>query len=213
MTQFQDKWVKTSSSSVGETIVNKLKSQPPLKPQLEKGVKRVHAQVSKLDNMLNNLKTRDKQIFQDIIDATQHHDTNKSHVLANELAEVRKVSKILTSARMSLEQIELRLMTAHDLGDTVVTIMPTVGLMKNLQSSMSKFMPGADKEIAEMADTLSGLMFDTFSGDTQFGVNASTTAESESILQEATAVAESQLDNKLPSMPDANASDYQAKYE
>ena len=212
MTQFQDKWVKKSSSSVGNAIISKIKSQPPLKPQLEKGVKRVHTQVSKLDKMLNNLKTRDKQIFQDIINATQQHDTNKSHVLSNELAEVRKVSKILTSARMSLEQIELRLMTAHDLGDTVVTIMPTVGLMKNLQSSMAKFMPGADKEIGEMADALNGLMFDTFSGDNQFGVNASTTAESESILQEAAAVAESHLDNKLPPMPDADAS-CQAKYD
>src|SRR5438309_7072725 len=31
-------------------------------------------------------------------------------------------------------QIELRLSTFHDLGDTVVTIMPTIGLMKNLRS-------------------------------------------------------------------------------
>ncbi|GIS96347.1 MAG: hypothetical protein CM1200mP23_1530 [Nitrososphaerota archaeon] len=31
---------------------------------------------------------------------------------------------------MAIEQIELRLTTFHDLGDTVVTVMPTIGLMK-----------------------------------------------------------------------------------
>jgi len=50
----------------------------------------------------------------------QQHDTSTSRVLSNELAEIRKVTKMLGNARMSLEQVQLRLTTIHDLGDAMV---------------------------------------------------------------------------------------------
>ena len=164
-------------------------------------VKRLQAQISKLDNMLTKLKQRDEQIFKRIVTATQQHDTHTSKVLSNELGEVRKVSRILGNARMALEQIELRLTTFHDLGDTVITIMPTIGLMKSLKSSLVKFMPEADQEVNRMTEMLGGLMTETFSGDTSLGVEPSTNAESDKILQEAAAIAESAVNDKLPSMP------------
>ena len=103
---------------------------------------------------------------------------------------------------MAIEQIELRLTTFHDLGDTVVTVMPTIGLMKNMKSSLAKFMPGADQELNNMAEMLGGLMTETFhSSDASFGVDAVLDAESEKIIQEASAVAEQQTGDKYPSMP------------
>jgi division protein CdvB (Snf7/Vps24/ESCRT-III family) len=105
---------------------------------------------------------------------------------------------------MAIEQIELRLTTFHDLGDTVVTVMPTIGLMKNMKTSLAKFMPGADQELNNMAEMLGGLMTETFhSGtDASFGVDAVVDAESEKIMQEAAAVAEQQSGDKFPSIPD-----------
>ena len=81
------------------------------------------------------------KFFQRVVTATQQHDSHTCKCLSNELAEIRKVRRVLGNARMALEQIELRLTTFHDLGDTVVTIMPTIGLMRNLKSSLVKFMP------------------------------------------------------------------------
>ena len=107
---------------------------------------------------------------------------------------------------MALEQIELRLTTFHDLGDTVVTIMPTIGLMKSLKSSLVKFMPEADQEVNRMTEMLGGLMTDTFSSDATFGIEATTNAESDKILQEAAAVAETAVNEKFPSMPVEQAS-------
>lgn len=201
MTGFQNKWSKPPTPGLTERINDTFKPKGPLKPRVEMAIKRLRGQISKLDNMLSKLKERDEKIFQRVVIATQQHDTQTSKVLSNELAEIRKVSKILGNARMALEQIELRLTTAHDLGDTVVTIMPTIGLMKNLKSSLAKFMPGADQEINKMAEMLGGLMTDTFSGDASFGIDESTNAESDKILQEAAAVAESTVDNKFPNTP------------
>ncbi len=201
MTGFQNKWSKPPTPRLTERINDALKPKGSLKPRVEMAIKRLQVQISKLDNMLSKLRERDEKIFQRVVIATQQHDTQTSKVLSNELAEIRKVSKILGNARMALEQIELRLTTAHDLGDTVVTIMPTIGLMKNLKSSLSKFMPGAEQEIGKMAEMLGGLMTETFSGDATFGIDESTNAESDKILQEAAAVAETTVDNKFPNTP------------
>ncbi|QLH05676.1 Snf7 family protein [Nitrosopumilus ureiphilus] len=194
-------WSKQPQPSISEKINDTIKPKGALKPRVQDGIKKIQIQIKKLDTMLTNLQERDAKLFQRIVDATQKHDTQTTKVLGNELAEVRKVTKILSSARIALEQIELRLTTCSDLGDTVVAIMPTMGLMKNLKSSLGKIMPGAEQEIGQMAEMLGGFMTDSFSGDSAFGIDATTTAESESILKEAAAVAESSTGQMFPSVP------------
>ena len=201
MPNFQDKWIQQQSPTLTEKINDALKPKGALKPKIQTGIKKLQSQITKLDTMLNKLRERDDKLFKRIVEATQSHDMSTSKVLSRELAEVRNVSKILGNARMALEKIELRLTTYHDLGDTVVTIMPTLGLMKNLKSSLAKFLPGADQEIQQMAETLGGFMTDGFSGDGAFGIDESTNAESEKILQEASAVAESSVEQRFPSTP------------
>ena len=202
MGSFQDKWAKPQKQGFAERITDTLKPKGSLKPRVEAAVKRLQAQISKMDGMVQKLQQRDQEIFQKIVTATQNHDTYSTKVLSNELVEVRKVHRILSNAKMGLERIELRLTTFHDLGDTVVTLMPTIGLMNGLKGSLVKFMPGADQEIGRMTEMLGGLMNETFSSsDNTFGVEESTNADSDKILSEAAAVAESQSGEKFPDMP------------
>ena len=201
MPNFQNRWTQQHQPGIGEKINDAIKPKGPLKPKVQHGIKRLQAQIAKLDSMITKLNQRDGKLFQRIIEATQSHDVSTSRVLSKELAEVRKVAKILGNARIALEQIELRLTTYHDLGDTVVTIMPTIGLMKNLKSSLAKFMPGADQEINQMAEMLGGFMSDSFSSEGSFGIDDTTNSESEKILQEAAAVAESSTGQMFPSVP------------
>jgi division protein CdvB (Snf7/Vps24/ESCRT-III family) len=201
MGSFQDKWSAPQKQSFVDKLGDTFKPKGSLKPRVEMAVKRLQAQIGKLDGMTQKLNERDQNIFQKIVAAQQSHDTYSSKVLSNELVEVRKVNKIMTNAKMGLERIELRLTTFHDLGDTVTTLMPTIGLMNGLKSSLVKFMPGADQEIGRMTEMLGGLMTETFSSGSSFGVEESTNAESDSILAEAAAVAESQSGEQFPSVP------------
>ena len=205
MPSLSNKWSKQSQPSIAEKINDTVKPKGALKPRVQEGIKKLQLQIKKLDTMLINLQERDAKLFQRIVDATQNHDVQTSKVLGNELAEVRKVTKILSSARIALEQIELRLVTFNDLGDTVVAIMPTMGLMKNLKSSLGKVMRGAEQEIGQMAEMLGGFMTESFSGDAAFGMDETTNAESESILKEAAAVAESSTGEMFPSVPSASS--------
>ena len=206
MGSLSNRWSKPQKPGISERLNSVLRPKGALKPRVETGIKKLQVQISKLDNMLSSLNARDEKIFHRIVTATQQHDTHTANTLSKELAEVRKVRRVLGNARMAIEQIELRLTTFHDLGDTVITVMPTIGLMKNMKSSLAKFMPGADQELNNMAEMLGGLMTETFhSSDASFGAEAVMDAESEKILQEASAVAEQQAGDKFPSMPTATS--------
>jgi division protein CdvB (Snf7/Vps24/ESCRT-III family) len=212
MNHFQKSWSRPPTPGISERINDVIKPKGALKPRIEQAVRKLQNQISKLDGMLSKLKQRDEKLFQRIVAATQKHDVHTSKVLANELAEVRKVSKMLGNVRTALEQIELRLTTFHDLGDTVVTIAPTIGLMRSLKGSLGKFMPEADRELGMMTEMLNGLMMESFSGDSAFGMDQSLNEESEKILEEAAAVAETSVDAKFPSMPVSTKSATSTRY-
>jgi division protein CdvB (Snf7/Vps24/ESCRT-III family) len=212
MTGLETKWSKQPKVGITEKINDTIKPKSALKPRVQEGIKKLQLQIKKLDSMLTGLQERDAKLFQRIVTATQNHDVQTSKVLGNELAEIRKVTKILSNARIALEQIELRLSTCSDLGDTVVAMIPTMGLMKNLKTSLGKVMPGAEQEIGQMAEMLGGFMTESFSGDAAFGIDESTNSESEKILREASAVAESSTGEMFPSVPSSNQQASSSKF-
>ena len=201
MTSFQKKWAQREVKSMTEKIRDTVKPQGALKPRIQTAVNKLQVQTSKMDVMLTKLRERDQQLFDRIVTAMQSHDTQSSRVLSSELAEVRKVSRVLGNARNSLEQVQLRLTTIHDLGDAMVAIGPAMSTMRDLKPTMSKFMPEADSELNSMTETLNGLMVDSLSGDSFEMQDSAMNEETNSILQEASAVAEQQTDERFPSIP------------
>ncbi len=201
MTSFEKTWAQREVKSMTEKIRDTVKPQGALKPRIQTAVNKLQVQTSKMDVMLTKLHQRDQQLFDRIVTATQSHDTPTSRVLSSELAEVRKVSRVLGNARNSLEQVQLRLTTIHDLGDAMIAIGPAMSTMKELKPTMSKFMPEADSELNTMTETLNGLMVDSLSGDSFEMQDNAMTEETNSILQEAEAVASQQTDEKFPSIP------------
>ena len=201
MTSFEKSWAHREVKSMTEKIRDTVKPQGALKPRIQTAVNKLQVQTSKMDVMLTKLHQRDQQLFDRVVTATQSHDTPTSRVLSSELAEVRKVSRVLGNARNSLEQVQLRLTTIHDLGDAMIAIGPAMSTMKELKPTMSKFMPEADSELNTMTETLNGLMVDSLSGDSFEMQDSAMTEETNSILQEAEAVASQQTDEKFPSIP------------
>ena len=201
MPNFDSTWARQETQSVTGKLRDAVKPQGALKPRIQTAVNKLQVQISKMDSMLTKLQERDAQLFQRVVTAMQQHDTSTSRVLSNELAEIRKVTKMLGNARMSLEQVQLRLTTIHDLGDAMVAIGPAMSTMKGLKSSLGRFMPEADSELNSMTQTLNGLMMDSLAGDSFNMESDVSSEETEKILQEASAVAEQQIGDKFPSVP------------
>ena len=201
MPSFHKAWARQETASMAAKVRDTIKPQGALKPRIQNAVNKIQVQTTKMDSMLGKLEQRDQQLFKPVVTSVQQHDTAASKVLSNELAEVRKVKKMLGGARMSLEQVQLRLATIHDLGDAMVAIGPAMNTMKSLQSSLGKFMPEADSEMNAMAQTLNGLMVDSISDDSFNMESDASNEETDKILQEASAVAEQQIGDKFPSVP------------
>jgi len=207
MANFDKSWAKKDTPGVSGKLRAAVTTTSPLKPQIQSAVNKLQVQISKLDAMLGKQRERDAQIFQKVIFAVQRHDTIEGRALSNELAEIRKVTSMLTNARIALERVRLRLTTIHDLGDAMVEIQPILTVMKGLQTSVGKFMPEADTELNKMTQTLGGLMADS-SAETTFNMGTEASNEdTDKILQEASAIAEQKIGDRFPSVPTPGLSD------
>ena len=207
---FDKNWTRPEQRSVTEKLRDATKPQGPLKPRIQTAVNALQVQISKMDVMLKRLGERDQRLFQRVVEAMQQHNSTTSRVLSNELAEIRKVTKMLSNMRMALEQSQLRLTTVHDLGEAMIALQPAMSTMKGLKSSLGKFMPEADTELNAMTQTLNGLMMDSLAGDS-FGMDSEiSNEETEKILQEASAVAEQQVGQQFPSVPSSTGYAQQA---
>jgi len=202
MTGFDKNWSNLSRASSGEKLKEALRPQSPLKPKIETAVNKLQLQTSKLDTMITKLNERDASLFRRVVNAMQRHDADTAKVLSNELAEVRKVSTTLGNAKLSLEQVSMRLSTIHDMGDAMVALGPAMSSIKGLKPSLGRFVPGADGEINNMQTLLSGIMVESLQGSAVgIELNAGSGGDIDQIMIEASAVAEEKVNDKFPSIP------------
>jgi len=121
--------------------------------------------------------------------------------LANELAEIRKMEKMIMHAKLALEQIVLRLKTVSELGDIVTTLAPAVNVLRSVKTGMAAVFPEAERELGEIGNLLSGIILEAGQSS---GLTLNFEAASEDaqkILNEAATVAEQKIKEKFPELP------------
>jgi len=198
---FANRWERSNDLSVSTKVKDAIRPPGPLKPRLDLATKRIESQIQRLDQASNRFQDRDKTIFNRIVDAYAKHDTARANVFANELAEIRKMEKMIFHAKLALEQITLRLKTVTELGDVAITLLPVVGVISDIKTGMAAINPQAEKELGEIGNLLSGIVVDAgaVSGGT---INFETANEdSAKILDEAQTIAESRMKDTFPELP------------
>lgn len=200
MAEFKDRWVEDPTPGPGDNIGSAMRREGPLKPRMDTGINVVRRQSGALDRMVSKLESRDKVLLGKVAAAQSRRDMHTARTLAGELSELRKAKRIMLTAKLSLEKVEIRLSGYVGLGDTVAVIAPTVHLMKRLGASLSKFIPEADTEMNQMAETLNTFMSKTTGGDA-FSVDPSSGEDTQRIMQEAAAVAGQAVGSRFPSTP------------
>ena len=200
--KFSKKWQsKKDDQPFSKRIKEAVKPPGPLKPRLDFAVRRIELQTQKLDQATDRFSQRDKTIFARIVDSYTKHDTARANVFANELAEIRKMEKLIMNARLALEQIVLRLRTVTELGDVTSTLGPACGVLRSISSGLASVFPEAESELGEIGNLLSGIMIEAGQGS-GLTINFDTVNEdSQRILSEATSVAEQKIKEKFPDLP------------
>jgi division protein CdvB (Snf7/Vps24/ESCRT-III family) len=199
---FSKKW---ESRREEQPFTNRMKEavRPPgpLKPRLDFAIRRIELQTQKLDQATERFSQRDKTIFARIVDAYAKHDSARANVFANELAEVRKMERLIINARLALEQIVLRLRTVSELGDVVSTLGPAVGVLRSVRAGLVTVFPEAENELGEIGNLLSGIMIEAGQSSGMTLNFDSVNEDAQKILTEAATVAEQRIKEKFPELP------------
>ena len=198
------KWNNNArSESVRDKLREVAQSQTPLKPRIEEAQRKLQIQISKLDSISNKMHEKDKVIFSRIVNAMQNHDSHYAKVLSGELSQIRRTNKMVNSAKLAFEQIQLRLNTMTELGDIVVTLSPAMSVIKGIQGGLKTMLPEADQSFGQISDLLGGIM----SGSSQMATDEIGTKEltfdeeAIKIIEEASAIVEEDTKDKFPDLP------------
>jgi division protein CdvB (Snf7/Vps24/ESCRT-III family) len=200
MTNFGQGWNKQSNSGISEKFQGLVKKEQPLKPRIENTIKGLNSPISKLNKTSNQLSEKEQKIFGRIVQAKQKGDMYTAKALANELAQMRKTSSMIGNMKLSVEKTQLRLTTVNSVGDTIVAMRPAVDTMKAVVPAMSNVMSQASGEIESMGNMLGDMMPGSI-GEDFASADSGANQETDSILQEAAAVAGTQIGEKFPSVP------------
>ena len=156
-----------------------------------------------MNSISAKLREKDATIFGKVVVLVQKRDTMHANMLANELTEIRKMSKMVTHAKLAFEQIELRLNTIKDLGEIAVVLSPAVGIMKGLTPELSNVVPNAQNEIGELSGLLNNILVDAGQLSSTSINFESANEEADKILLEASSAAERSMREKFPDLPDS----------
>lgn len=199
---FAKKWEsKREESSFVDTLRGVARPQQPLKPRLDYAIRRLELQITRLDQANERFSQKDKALFAKIVDAYAKHDTAHANIYANELAEVRKMERLVMNARLALDQVALRIKTVTELGDVVSTLGPCIGVLRSVSVGMCGVLPEAENELGEIGNMLSGIMFEAGSNSGMSLNFNSVNEDASKILAEAAVVAEQRVSANFPDLP------------
>ena len=197
-----DSWNKGNRESLSQRVMGRVRPDEPLKNKIEFAQRKLQAQIGKLEGINIKLQRKHDQIFEKVVNAQKSNNNGYAKAYALELAQVRKMKNMVSGAKLSMEQVQLRLSTVSELGDVVVTLSPAMSLIKGLSSSLSGVMPEAN---ASMQD-LSSILGDVLSGSTVndsgiMDTGVTSNPDTLAILDEAHSYIEGQTRISIPDVP------------
>ncbi len=202
---FDKKWVKNDDYSTLDRVKDSIKSSDPLKSKLQESISRIEVENRRLDQATQRFQNREKMVFNKIVEAYSKHDKVSAGAYANELVEIRKLSRMILQASLALEQISLRMKTVTDLGDVAVSLMPVIKVIQDIKPGMDSINPQTEKQLGEISSLLNGMVADTgMVNELNMNFDAMT-EDSSKILDEAIVIHESRIGERFPVVAETNA--------
>ena len=209
MVSFSDKWnALKNNEKLSQAFMGKVKPEAPLKNRLDTAQKKLQLQIAKLAEIDTKLQQKNNMFFEKIVDSKKTNNETYAKVYANELAESRKHQKMVNNAKLSMEQIQIRLNTVSELGDVVVTLSPCMSLIKGLSTSLGGMMPSVSDSMQDLSNMLGDIVTgSSITHDGSLGQIESTNSDAQSILEEAQSIVEGQARQSMPEPPSTTTID------
>ncbi len=195
-------WNKIQGESISQKVMGRIKPDIPLRTKIEFAQKKLKQQITKLEEITEKLQVKHDGIFDKIVHAQRSHNNIYAQAYANELVQIRKMKDMIDGARLSMEQINLRLNTVSELGDVVVTLNPCMSIIRGLSPSLSGLMPEANTSMQDLSQILSEITASSsIGGGRTIDVGTEANADTVAILEEAHSIIAGQAKESIPDIP------------
>ncbi len=201
-----DKWAKSwngkpKRETIGEKVKNFVNPPAPMRQQVVHAIYRLTTQINKLEYSLQKLHAYDRQLFEKTVNALIEGDKAKASMYANEVAEIRKMAKVIMTVRHALEKVKIRLETYLIMGDVQAGLAPAVVALKQVAGYLKGMMPDVFAELMEIDEALQHTMMQT-AMTVPMGIGGEYVSEEASkILRDAALIAEQRLKQQFPEIP------------
>jgi division protein CdvB (Snf7/Vps24/ESCRT-III family) len=202
-----EEWSKrwTGPEEEGESLAKRIRDiispPPPVRQQIVTALYKIGAQINKLDYSLAKLQSYDKMLFEKTVNALIEGDKSKAAMYANEVAEVRKMAKVIMTVRYALERVKLRLETAVIFGDVQANLAPAIVALRQVAGYIKGMIPDVFAELVEIDENLQVAMLQATTQAPIMLESTYVTEEAQKILRDASIVAEQRLKEAFPELP------------
>jgi len=171
------------------------KREQALREKLNNVLSLVRNHHSRLLYIKQRLKAREQILFEKL-KLSNNNDFSK--ILANEIAEIRKLQSNLENLILALESFILRTETLLTLDEFAQAMNPIPRMISSIKDEASKVSPYLGKEIQELMDNIENIR--VYYPESNI-LEISLSEEAEAILREAAEFASNNVAKKLPEIP------------
>jgi len=165
-------------------------------------MRKLKIQQYKLEQVSFRLKNRDKILFQTCVHALKNNNKDKAAIWANEITEVRKLTKFLYHVELAIERVILRLETIRELSDVIIDLKPALRMLQRVSKQLFEVLPDVSSELGRINDVISETLYSTrlTVDESIIPINRKTPG-GEEILKEVSGFLEQEVAGKLPEPP------------
>ncbi len=183
-------------------IKNPLRSSPNFEQIIVEAVPKLKSQKFKLGQVIVKLTRRDQILFKTCATALKAKNNERAAIFANELSEIRKLTKVLYHTQILVERIILRLETLKEFNAAFADLKPVLRNLKTVTKSLSSFMPQMAYEMERVNETIFEVMTMSKIDSSKLEVPIDVkTPGGEEVLKEVADLLEEQITEKLPEPP------------
>ena len=131
-----------------------------MREKINRAIKGTEVHRREIDNLKLRLENRRKTLYETMIKAKQSREDAKAIVYANELAELKRIIRVVTTSQLALTQIVTRMESMRDVGDAILQMSTAMEEVGKVNKSVSDIIPSFNGATEQINSTLSETMTD-----------------------------------------------------
>ncbi len=163
----------------------------------------VHNQLTRLNMLDKKFTLMDKDLRYKIAANIKAGNNAKARALAMELSNIHRIQQTTQNMSLALEVIVIRFSTINEFALVLDTINPTIDMIKDIQSDISRTVPTASHLLSQMTSMTSDVLHNSNITSEMGKISNSNSIDADalSILNEVEGILEHEAKSRLPEVP------------